>query len=1344
MDAAKRLLKTTALLPVIALLMAAPGWAQTLVVPTTVTIGSTGYASANVTSSAAGTTEIAFTVGAPNYSGDTTGSRTGWLTASSTSGTTPANLSFSIVTTAGVYSGASAVVTLTPTGPSGVTLTPVPITVTFTGNGGGGAAILASSVATATLTAGASSQASQAVAITTTSASSINISWTSSVTGNVANWLSSSTLGATTINSSAGTTLTIVASSYNLPSGTYTGTITVAPVPSTLGLPVNITVNFTVGSTVGNGSWAATPGSIAWNYNSGGSYPSQAVSISTSSGSATYSVLANSSNGWLLAYTPSNTTGATNITGIPIGTQLGLTIGNQVTSLSPGVYYGYAYIYDSSGVQQLTVGITLTVNGNTSSTLTVTPNPISFSVALNGSQQSQVVNVYSSGGGYLSINPSLPTGLSYSLPSNTYVAAGGSIAFTVYANPYQLAANTYSGTLYIYVGSQYAQVSVSMVVGGGGGSGNITISPNPVSFNVALNGSQQNQSVSVYSGYGGSLSVTSTNLPSGLLTYQFPSGTNIVAGGTVAFTVYANPSGLSAGTYSGTMYIYVGAQSTSVPVTVVVGGGGSTVLTVSPNPITFSVAVNGAQQSQTVNVYSGTGGTLSLNSALPSGLTYQLPSNTSVAAGGSIAFTVYANPGGLTANTYSGTLYVYVGGQSVSVPVSMVVGGGSGTTGTTAVAPTSLSFSYQLGTDPVNFISQQKVVITGPAGAWSSTVSTTNGIAWLSLSPSSGSSLPSPAQSPIVTVNATGLTAGTYGGTIIVTTPGGSQSISVSLSVGSTTVLLPTPGSLVFAAQTGQAAPSGQIIFFSGSDSALNPLAISAVANNSWISVTNDNTSVTVQVNPTGLSTGVYSGSVSVSQTGAANNPTPIPVILVVNGGGSGGTPPANSNVTVTPTSLSYSAAAGSSPADQSLSITSTSGSASVSFTVTATTTSGGSWLSTKTTSGSTPFNPLAVSVNSSALAAGTYNGNIAIAPAGGTTVNIPVYLTVSVPVGVSATPTALTFTYRAGDAAPASQPVTVSGSGSAFTATASSNGSWLVASPGSGTAPGTVNVSINPTGLSAGTYNGTVVVNGASGAAGSTAVNVTLTVTAPLPTISKVTNAASYATGSLSPGEIITLFANDPTHPIGPATPAGLTLDSNGKVSTSIGGVQVTVGGYLCPLIYVSASQISAVVPYEIKQFVSANVLVKFLGQTSNGVLMNVATTVPGIFTANSSGTGPGAILNSNGSVNSPSNPAARGDTVVVYLTGEGETSPFGVTGKVTTVASPPAPLTPGPLLQPTVLIGGQPANWSFAGEAPGFVSGVMQLNVIVPTNIAATDQSIVVNFGSNPSQTGVTVSVK
>jgi uncharacterized protein (TIGR03437 family) len=385
--------------------------------------------------------------------------------------------------------------------------------------------------------------------------------------------------------------------------------------------------------------------------------------------------------------------------------------------------------------------------------------------------------------------------------------------------------------------------------------------------------------------------------------------------------------------------------------------------------------------------------------------------------------------------------------------------------------------------------------------------------------------------------------------------------------------------------------------------------------------------------------------------------------------------------------------------------------------------------------------------VTSAGLQAGTYNGNVQIQPNGGNAVNVPVTLTVAAPQAVSATPTTLSFDYRLGDAAPASQPLTVSGGGGSLTysATPSSTGNWLVVSPALGTTPGTVNVSINPSAFTTtGSFNGTVIVAGASGAPGSTTVNVSVNVTAPLPTLSRVTNAASYAAGTIAPGEIITLFASDPAHPIGPATPAGLTLDSTGKVATKIGNVEVLINGYACPMIYASATQVAAVVPYEVKLFTSASVVVRFLGQSSNGVQVNVTTTQPGIFTANSSGTGPGAILNSNNSPNSPSNPATRGDTIVVYVTGEGETSPAGVTGKVTTVASPPAPLTPGPLLPVSVTIAGQPANWSFAGEAPGFVSGVLQVNVIVPTGIAAGDQAIQVTIGGNQSQTGVTVSLR
>jgi uncharacterized protein (TIGR03437 family) len=434
------------------------------------------------------------------------------------------------------------------------------------------------------------------------------------------------------------------------------------------------------------------------------------------------------------------------------------------------------------------------------------------------------------------------------------------------------------------------------------------------------------------------------------------------------------------------------------------------------------------------------------------------------------------------------------------------------------------------------------------------------------------------------------------------------------------------------------------------------------------------------------------------------------------------------------------------------LSVTSASGSAAVPFTVTASTTSGGNWLSTSIGSSTvnTPFNPLSVNVNvgtgTNALAAGTYNGNLAVTPTSGTTVNVPVTLTVTAPPTVSATPTSLSFSYRVGDPNPASQTVTVGPSNATlnYSVTVSPANSWLTATPASGTTPGTVTVSINPTGLAAGSYNGTVTVAGTGGAPGSTAVSVSLTVTVPLPTIARVVNGLSFNAGAISPGQIISLFASDANHAIGPSTPVQTQIDpTTGKVSTTLGGVQVTISGFPCPLVYVSATQVNAVVPYEVAPLVSASVILRFLGQSSNGVPVNIATTAPGIATANGSGTGPAAALNSNNSVNSPNNPANRGDTVVLYLTGEGQTSPAGVTGKVTTVSSTP-PLTPVPLALIAITIAGQPANYTFAGEAPGLVSGVLQLNVVIPTTIAAGDVPISVSIGGNNTQTGVTISVR
>jgi uncharacterized protein (TIGR03437 family) len=203
------------------------------------------------------------------------------------------------------------------------------------------------------------------------------------------------------------------------------------------------------------------------------------------------------------------------------------------------------------------------------------------------------------------------------------------------------------------------------------------------------------------------------------------------------------------------------------------------------------------------------------------------------------------------------------------------------------------------------------------------------------------------------------------------------------------------------------------------------------------------------------------------------------------------------------------------------------------------------------------------------------------------------------------------------------------------------------------------------------------------------------------------------------------------------------LALDQNGNVSAQVGGVQVLFSGFAAPLTYVSSAQINAVVPYGIQGLLSPFAEVQYQGQTSNAFSLTPTATAPALFTFNGSGTGPVAALSQDQTYNTPSNPAPKGSYVVLYVTGEGQTSPAGLTGKVTTVSATP-PLTPQPLLLVAVLIGGQPASVAFYGEAPGLVSGVMQLNVQIPANAASGNLPISVSVGGNSSQSGVTISVQ
>jgi uncharacterized protein (TIGR03437 family) len=338
-------------------------------------------------------------------------------------------------------------------------------------------------------------------------------------------------------------------------------------------------------------------------------------------------------------------------------------------------------------------------------------------------------------------------------------------------------------------------------------------------------------------------------------------------------------------------------------------------------------------------------------------------------------------------------------------------------------------------------------------------------------------------------------------------------------------------------------------------------------------------------------------------------------------------------------------------------------------------------------------------------------------------------------------TPTGPPCTYSV---SPATLQAPASGTGLTVTIQTAASCTWAVSG-----LPGWMTVSTAPAGAgsasvalavfpnnSGATLSATILVAGVS-----VAVTQPAAAMAALPPIKAVVNAASYAGGPVSPGELVTIFGTG----IGPATAAGATTDpATGKLATTIGGVQVLFNGVAAPMIYASSTQISAVVPYEMATVANLSLWIEYGGQTSNAYQLSGAATAPGLFAQNASGSGPGAILNQDNSLNGPGHAAAKGSTVQVFMTGEGQTNPPGVTGAITTATLPPPQVTPTPVQPVRVLINGQQVPYAYAGEAPGMVAGVMQLNVQIPLYAPSGALSIQVSIGGIMSQSGITVTVQ
>jgi len=89
------------------------------------------------------------------------------------------------------------------------------------------------------------------------------------------------------------------------------------------------------------------------------------------------------------------------------------------------------------------------------------------------------------------------------------------------------------------------------------------------------------------------------------------------------------------------------------------------------------------------------------------------------------------------------------------------------------------------------------------------------------------------------------------------------------------------------------------------------------------------------------------------------------------------------------------------------------------------------------------------------------------------------------------------------------------------------------------------------------------------------------------------------------------------------------------------------------------------------------------------------------------------------------------------LYGTGEGQTIPAGVDGGVNTS------VYPKPVLSVTAMVGGQPAQILYAGAAPDFVAGVLQVDIQIPAGVSGTvPLQLTIGTASTPSGLTVTVS--
>lgn len=243
---------------------------------------------------------------------------------------------------------------------------------------------------------------------------------------------------------------------------------------------------------------------------------------------------------------------------------------------------------------------------------------------------------------------------------------------------------------------------------------------------------------------------------------------------------------------------------------------------------------------------------------------------------------------------------------------------------------------------------------------------------------------------------------------------------------------------------------------------------------------------LTISLDPDGLSPGVYEGDVTVTANAAADTQvTTIPVTFMVQRPGLSVSPPSIEHTTNVNSNATFT---------ETLQITN-SGTGQLNWTVT----KQRSWVTLSTTSG-TGDGTIQVTINSAGLAGGTYHDDIVVTAPGasGSPDHISVTLTIFAP-GLAVTPAFIRDTAPPGSTTPQSETLHVTNSGTGtITWSATKSQPWITLSKTSGGAPDDVVVTVDPTGQPAGTQTDTVLFTSPEATNGPVKVPVELVIATP------------------------------------------------------------------------------------------------------------------------------------------------------------------------------------------------------------------------------------------------------